>query len=72
VYEQQHASPYTSYGINGQVFNLGMSWQVFTHEFTTTGFSDNTTDTRLRFWFVDKASNGDVYWLDDVRLEEAN
>ena len=72
VYLQQHTDPFTNYGINGTNFNLGTSWQEFNHEFTTSGFSGNSSDTRLRFWFVGNAANGDIYWLDNIRLEEVN
>jgi hypothetical protein len=66
----KHTSPYTNYGLSSDSFNIGPTWQTFTTEFTTTGFSGTTTDTRLRFWFGGAASNRDIYWIDDVRLEE--
>ena len=72
IYLQQHADPYTNYGISGLVFNLGTSWQEFSHQFTTSGFSGTNSDTRLRFWFVGNAQDGDIYWLDNIRLEEVN
>ena len=72
LYLQRHSSPYTSYGLNNETFNLTSSWQQFSTEFTTSGFSGTTTDSRLRFWFVGKAANGDVYWIDNVQLEEVN
>jgi hypothetical protein len=36
----------------------------------TSNLTSTTTDSRLRFWFQGVASSGDVYWIDDVRLEE--
>ena len=72
VYVQKDTAPFSNYGLNNQQFNLSGSWQFFTHEFTTSGFSGTTTDTRVRFWFVGEAINGDIFWLDDVRLEEVN
>jgi hypothetical protein len=56
--------------LNGVNFNLSQSWQTFSTEFTSTGFSSTTTDTRLRFWFVGQAGNGEIYLIDDVQLEE--
>ena len=70
VYLQQHNKPYGSLGLNGNQFNLSKDWQQFSTEFTTSGFSGTTTNTRLRFWFVRYAANGDVYHLDNIVLEE--
>ena len=72
VYLHRHTAPYTKYGINGLRFDLTQSWQRYSTEFTTTGFSGTTSDTRLRFWFSGVAKNGDVYLIDDVILEEVN
>jgi hypothetical protein len=70
VYLHKHKSPNTNYGLNNQAFNLSNSWQQHSVEFTTTSFSGTTTDTRLRFWFVGNAKNGDIYWIDNVVLEQ--
>ena len=70
VYLQKHTPSYTSFGVNNQTFNLTNSWQNFTHEFTTSGFNGTSSDTRLRFWFVGNATDGDIYWIDNVVLEE--
>ncbi|MEZ4685562.1 MAG: hypothetical protein R3B47_05715 [Bacteroidia bacterium] len=61
----EHSGGSTSYGISNQTFNLTTSWQVFTYSFTTPT-NANTSDARLRFWFPGNATNGDVYWIDDV------
>ncbi len=66
---QKHGSPYTNYGLNAWVTNLGTGWQTYTTEFTTTGFTGQANDARLMFWFPGFASNGDVYYLDEVALE---
>lgn len=70
LFLQKHTSPYTIYGLKVRSVNLSTSWQTFTYQFTTSGFSGTTADTRLRFWFSGLAQNGDEYWLDDIRLEE--
>ncbi len=73
VYLQKHTSPYTSYGLPATP-DLGTSWQEFEIPFETPSFFDppddtaSTTDTRLRFWFSDDASDDDAYHLDDLRL----
>ena len=63
-------SPSTEYGLS-YAPNLTASWQTFTQEFTTSGFSGNVSDGRLRFYFPGLASAGDVYYLDDLKLEKA-
>jgi hypothetical protein len=70
VYLHKHTSPYTNYGVYAVTFDLTTSWQVHSIEFTTQGFSSPVSDGRLRFWFVGNAQAGDVYWLDDLVLEE--
>ncbi len=68
----KHKKPYTMYGLDGEVFDLSQGWQTFSTEFTASGFSGATNDTRFRFWFSGHSANGDVYWIDDVMLEEIN
>ncbi len=70
VYIQRHGSPYATFGLNGTTVNLGNSWSTHSVEFTASGFSGTTADTRLRFWFSGNAGNGDVYYFDAVSLEE--
>ncbi|MDD5687225.1 MAG: carbohydrate binding domain-containing protein [Elusimicrobia bacterium] len=68
VHLLKHGTPYTDYGLN-YTANLGTSWQTFTTEFITTGFTTPVTDGRFRFWFTPYATAGDTYYIDDVRLE---
>jgi hypothetical protein len=70
LYVQRHGSPYAAFGLSGETVNLTTSWQTYTVEFTASGFSGTTTDTRLRFWFPGKAANGDIYHIDAVALQE--
>jgi hypothetical protein len=67
LHVMKHSSPYTNYGLNTSV-NLTTSWQTFTKEFTASGFSGTTTDTRFRFWFDPYDSNGDQFFVDSVSL----
>ncbi|CAG0957191.1 Serine-aspartate repeat-containing protein D [Methanosarcinales archaeon] len=62
-------SPYTNYGLS-KTFNLNNSWQSFTTEFTTSGFTGTVKDGRIRFWFVGFAAKGETYYFDDIRLEK--
>lgn len=68
---QRHSSPYTNYGLNYNA-DLGTSWQTFTADFTTSSFSGSTTDSRLMFWLAPYVQAGDIYYIDDVRLEKAD
>ncbi len=65
---QKHGSPYTSYGLPNQQFNLTSSWGKYSVEFTTTNFSGTVNDGRLMFWLAPYATNGDQYFIDDVVL----
>ncbi|MDD5688276.1 MAG: carbohydrate-binding protein [Elusimicrobia bacterium] len=67
----KHVSPYTSYSVS-KTFNLTTSWQKFTTEFIATGFTGTVSDGRLQFWFASYAKAGDVYYIDDVQLEEVS
>lgn len=64
----KHVSPYTGYGLD-QTFNLGTSWQEFSTEFITTGFSGMVNDGRLMFYLAPFAKAGDKYYIDNVLLE---
>jgi regulation of enolase protein 1 (concanavalin A-like superfamily) len=66
----KQSAPYTGYGLTNRVFNLSRSWQTFSTEFTTSGFSGAVTDGRLRFWFASLAAAGDIYFLDEVQLRK--
>lgn len=64
----KHSSPYTNYGLNRAVVDLGTAWQVHTLTFTTQGFYSDVSDGRLFFWFASDARWGDIYYIDDVQL----
>ena len=61
-------SPYPTYGLNYSA-NLGNSWQLFTTEFDTTGFTGKVTNGRLQFSLAGFA-NGDNYYIDNIILEK--
>ena len=63
------ASTYTNYGLN-TVFNLNTTWQVFTTEFTTTGFTNNVVDGSLSFYLNPYAAKYESYYIDSVVLEK--
>ena len=65
----KQVSPFTAYMPNYNV-NLGTSWQTFTTEFNTTGFSATVNDGRLVFSFGGFAAAGDSYYIDNIRLEK--
>ena len=71
VWLLKHVSPYTFYMPDFTV-NLGTSWQTFSNEFNSTGFSGTVNDGRLMFWLTQYAAKGDNYYIDDVRLEKVN
>jgi len=54
----KHVSPYTNYGLDFTT-DLGTSWQTFTTEFTTSGFTSTVNDGRLKFWLAPFAASGD-------------
>jgi hypothetical protein len=63
------ASPYTNYGLS-YTPNLTTAWQTFTQDFTTSGFTGNVSDTRFQVYFPGLATAGDIYYLDDFKLEK--
>ncbi|KAA3659683.1 MAG: hypothetical protein DWQ04_21520 [Chloroflexi bacterium] len=65
---QMHDNPYTNYGLDNIKVDLSSSWQTYTIEFTTSGFSGSVNDGRLRFWLAPYAETGDVYRIDNVEL----
>lgn len=67
----KHFSPYTNYGLSN-TFDLGTSWQVFSYEFTTKGFTTNVSDGRLMFWLAPFVVAGDIYYFDNIRLEKVS
>ena len=62
----QQAPPRTNYGIRNKSFNLTTTGQLFTHTFTTTGFSQTVSDALLRFQAT--KGKGVQYSLDNVTL----
>jgi hypothetical protein len=40
----KHVSPYTNYGLSNQVVELTTSWQMYSVQFTTSGFSIEVDD----------------------------
>ncbi|MEZ4679101.1 MAG: hypothetical protein R2932_33280 [Caldilineaceae bacterium] len=44
-------------------------WDRYTVEFTTKNIVGSVDNARLRFWLALFARSGDVYMIDDVRLE---
>ena len=65
----KYGSPYTNYGLK-KTFNLGTTWQSYSVEFTTSGFSGTVNDGRLMFWLAPYDAAGDEYFFDDVVLEQ--
>ena len=51
---------------------LGKSWQKFSTEFKTRGFSSTTSDARLTFLFTPFARAGDMYYIDNVVLQKVD
>ena len=65
----QHGFPFTDYGLN-QTFDLGTNWQTFTTEFTAANLTATVNDSRLMFYLAPFVEAGDIYYIDDVRLEK--
>ncbi|HEX7628492.1 MAG TPA: carbohydrate binding domain-containing protein, partial [Candidatus Methanoperedens sp.] len=65
----KHVSPFTNYGLDKK-FDLTSSWQEFSTEFTTSGFLNIVDDGRLKFWLAPFAATGEIYYIDNVRLEK--
>ena len=67
----QNVAPNTNYGLSNSVASLTTTWQTFTMNFRTTGFSSPVTDARFRFWLAPYDAAGDVYFIDNVVLAKA-
>jgi hypothetical protein len=63
------AIPYAPYGLKYTV-NLSKSWQIFTTEFTTKGFTGTVSNGRLQFWLSPFVIAGDAYNIDAIVLEK--
>ncbi len=68
VYLHNHVAPYQNYGLAVNQVNLNTDWEVYTVEFTTSGFSGTANNARLRFWLAPFAQAGDTYEIDGVSL----
>lgn len=64
----KNIAPFTDYGLGVYVPNLGTGWSYFTTNFTTNASAMN--DARLFFYFNTHANNGDVYYIDEIKLEK--
>lgn len=65
---QQNNSPYTNYGV-WEEFQLSDSWSLYTVNFTTPPLgTENTSDTRLMFWFAPYVNGGEEYYFDDIKI----
>ena len=63
----KHTTPYNNYGL-AEMVDLGTGWQLYTYEFTTSGFDGTVNDGRLRFRLF--GSNNDSFRIDSVSLVE--
>ena len=70
VYLHNHVAPYDKYGLAINQVNLTSGWQRYTVEFNTKNFSGTVDNARLRFWLAPFAHAGDIYVIDDVRMEK--
>ncbi len=62
-------SPYTNYGLSNYNPNLTTSWSYFTVDFTSAaGLAANLT--RIRLTFQGYAQSGDIYYIDEFKLEK--
>jgi len=64
-------TPYPTYGLSYKA-DLGTAWQNFSTEFNTTGFTTRVKTGRLLFVFTGTGlgTKGDIYYLDNVKLEK--
>ncbi len=65
----KHTSPYTAYAPD-YIAALNTGWQVFTTDFIAQGFTSAVNDGRLMFKFSPYAQAGDIYYIDDIKLEQ--
>jgi hypothetical protein len=64
----KNTTPFTDYGLGIYVPNLATGWSYFTKDFTTNASATN--DARLKFGFNNYAANGDIYYIDEIKLEK--
>jgi hypothetical protein len=65
---QQHGTPFASYGLPGQVFDLDTVWKDLTVNFTASGFTGVAKDARVMFYLAPYDSAGDVFLFDNIVL----
>jgi len=68
IYLHNHDVPYQNYGLAVNQVNLSTGWDLYTVDFTTSGFSGTVNNARLRFWLAPFTQAGDVYWIDAISL----
>ena len=69
---QKHTSPYSSYGLAGQVYNLDTAWKDLSTQFTASGFTGVAADARLMLYLAPYDSASDVFSFDDVVLAKVS
>jgi hypothetical protein len=65
----KHVTPNTPY-MPDLTVTLTTSWQTFSNEFNSTGFSGTVNDGRMMFWLAPFAAAGDNYYIDAIILEK--
>jgi hypothetical protein len=58
--------------LNAARFDLDTKWKTYTTEFTTSNFTSQVNDARLRIWFASYAAVGDEYYIDNVTIAPAS
>jgi hypothetical protein len=69
---QKLTSPQTSYGLLLRQIELTTEWKLFTLEFKPENFLSPVNDVMLRFDFSRYGVSGDVFSLDQIRLNPVN
>lgn len=69
VHLLQNTSPYSFLGLEKSV-SLNSSEQLYTINFTVSGFSGESNDTRLRFWLSGGTQNGDQIMIKDFKIQK--
>jgi hypothetical protein len=68
LFVHRDSTPQKTYGLRAYTIDLTTEWQVFEIQFTTSGFTALTTDTRLRIWLAPFDTANTVFEFDDVSL----
>jgi len=72
LYLHKHTAGYTSYGLSVNRVDLTATWQQYTFDFVSSGFTTPINDGRLRIWFSDHGVTGERYQLDNLSLTPIN